>query len=377
MRGDAHTSTLSAFRRKQRFGAPVGANGRGKNLYGRKGSDVVIPLPCGTVVWRKERDGNFRQIGDLIEDGESLVLARGGDGGRGNTTFVSAIRQAPYVAEAGGQGEEGEFRLELKLIADVGIVGKPNAGKSTLLSTATAATPKVADYPFTTLEPQLGVVSVGWQTFVLAEVPGLLEGAHEGVGLGQDFLRHATRTRALIHLVDGSEAGVSEAVRAIDGELEAYGQGLDNKPQIVVVNKCDIPEVEERRDELARQLGWTRRPVRFISAAAATGVDELMKEAAGIVAAAKAQEPPRVAGPGQPSEPPPAPPQVGVSREDGVYVVDNEGAARLIAGSDLGHWTGRVQVKIELDRLGVTEALEDAGIRLGDAVRFGEIELEW
>ena len=221
-----------------------------------------------------------------------MVIAAGGKGGRGNAAFVSATQQAPYVAEQGEKGESATYRLELKLLADVGIVGRPNAGKSTLLRSVTAATPKVAGYPFTTLEPELGVVTVGWESFVIAEIPGLLKGAHRCIGLGLDFLRHATRTRVLIHLVDGSSVDLSEAIKEVNEELASYGHGLEKKPQIIVINKVDMPEVKSMEQAIREELAWTNAPVRFISAAARIGVRELVEEAARLVYESRRLEPP-------------------------------------------------------------------------------------
>ena len=374
-------SALSYFRHRKQFAAKPGVSGSGKKMSGKRGEDLIVPVPLGTEVWSIDPDGSERFLGDLVEQGQSLVVAKGGKGGRGNATYVTSTQQSPYLAEQGQRGAQRELRLELKLLADVGIIGKPNAGKSTLLAAATAAHPKIAAYPFTTLEPELGVVDVGWTTYILADIPGLIEGAHEGAGLGLEFLRHATRTRLLIHLVDGSSMDPAQEVRDVNHELGEYGAGLEDKPQLIVINKKDIPEVAEREQEFRAALEPFDCPVYILSAAADTGVRELMAAVARQVEEARKEEA---------ELPPPAPvlepqaPRVRMRRRypavtmDGdVYVVVDEQAERIVAGSDLRNWAGPIQVKAHLTRLGVTKALEDAGIQLGDTVRFGEMDLEW
>ncbi len=314
-------------------------------------------------------------MGEVLDDGQRLLVAQGGGGGLGNAAFATAIQRTPYVAERGSKGQEGTYRLELRLLADVGIIGKPNAGKSTLLSAASAARPKVGAYPFTTTEPQLGVVSVGWRTFIMTEIPGLLEGAHLGIGLGHEFLRHATRTRVLVHLVDGSVEDVAGALRDVNEELKAYGGGLDQKPQIIVINKDDLPEVASRREDIAKDLSEVEWPVYFISAAAQTGIEPVLAKAAEVLLAVEKPKPLPVAA--LEAQPEGSQGQPVVLVEDGVYVVLNDQAVRLVDGSDLGRWAGRAQVKVHLDKLGVTQAAEAAGIQPGDTVRFGDIELEW
>lgn len=366
-------STLNAFKFVHRFVADRGENGRGKDQYGKGGKDIEVEVPCGTVVALAD-EGDYRTIGELLLEGQRMLVARGGKGGRGNMHFATATQQAPYIAEDGEEGESHRYHLELKLLADVGIIGKPNAGKSTFLSEATAAKPKIAPYPFTTTEPVLGVVSLGWSTFVMAEIPGLLEGAHLGIGLGHEFLRHATRTRVLIHLVDGSTEDISQAVKDVNAELEAYGAGLPDKPQIVVVNKIDILEVDARKATITRALRWTRSPIFFVSAAAHLGIQPVIQKAAEVLSqtapAESITEPEEVlVGAHAGGE--------RVRVENGRYIVLDDRAVRLVHGSDMRKWAGRAQVKGRLDRIGVSRALEQAGIKHGDTVVFGDIELEW
>ena len=306
-----------------------------------------------------------------------LLVAQGGKEGRGNAFYATATQQTPYLAERGERGEQYRYALELRLLADVGIVGKPNAGKSTLLSVVSSAKPKIGHYPFTTREPVLGVVTVGWRTFVMTEIPGLLEGAHLGIGLGHEFLRHATRTRVLLHVVDGSVDDVSLAVQELNAELAAYGEGLQDKLQIVVVNKLDLPEVQKREGEIAASLRWMKGPVFFASAAAGTGMEPIMAKAAELLRGIEKPAPMPMAEVAVSSAPRGAGKPVEVVLENGVFVVIDGDVERLVAGSDLTKWSGRAQVKGYLDRLGVTDALEAAGIQHRDTVRFGDIELEW
>lgn len=283
VRADPSLSDLSDYRRRRIFRAEKGGNGRGKKMYGKNGDDLIISVPLGTLVFALREGSDPHLLADLKQAKEQVVVARGGRGGRGNIHFKSSTNQAPQQAEEGKPGEEIVLVLEMRLIADVGIVGEPNAGKSTLLSAATAAKPKVAAYPFTTIEPVLGLVEVGMKTFVLAEIPGLIEGAHLGRGLGHDFLRHAMRTRAVIHLVDGSTDDPVGTVDRLNNELALFDPVLAKKPQLTAVNKIDLPEVKERIEEIRNAFSVTGRDVFFLSAAAGDGVKELMAEALKIV----------------------------------------------------------------------------------------------
>ena len=265
---------------KARKGQPGGPN----NCFGKSADDLVVEVPIGTQVFDLLRGHLLR---DLAEDGQELVLARGGRGGRGNSAFASAIRQTPRYAEPGGVGEEREVRLELKLFADVGLVGLPNAGKSTFLSRVTAATPKIADYPFTTLVPQVGIARVlDHDTLVLADLPGLIEGAAEGAGLGHQFLRHVERCRVLLHLIDVSEEAVddpTEAHRTIEREIERYSSTLAGRPRLLVATKVETEGAEDRAKALEASLG---RPLLRISAVTGRGLGELLQRAHQLVRAA-------------------------------------------------------------------------------------------
>ncbi|HEY48769.1 MAG TPA: GTPase ObgE [Dehalococcoidia bacterium] len=277
--GDSSLATLQAFRYKKQFKAKRGAHGKGKDMIGRRGDDLLVTVPLGTLVRRKLEDGSTTLVADIVEHGQRVRVAQGGKGGFGNAHFVTPTNQAPRRAEGGKTGEEAWLLLDLKLLADVGIVGYPNAGKSTLLSRVSHARPKIADYPFTTTEPVLGVVVMGYRSFVLADIPGIIEGAHLGHGLGLDFLRHIERTRVLIQLADGCSETLLTDLEKVEEELELYQAGLEDRPRIVAVNKIDLPDVKARVPQLREDLKRLGAPVYFISAATGEGVEELMKRA--------------------------------------------------------------------------------------------------
>ena len=280
---DENLNTLVDFRHQTRFKAQRGENGMGRQMYGKAGEDTVITVPVGTVVHNVETD---EVIGDLTNHGERLLVAKGGKGGLGNMHFKSSVNRAPRKATPGGEGEARTLRLELKLLADIGLLGFPNAGKSTFIRAVSAATPKVADYPFTTLYPNLGVVSVEpGRSFVIADIPGLIEGAADGAGLGSLFLRHVQRTRLLLHLVDiapldyeGSAVSPAEQVRAIEAELRKYDPAMLEKPRWLVLNKADLMFEDEARDaaeKIVAELGWTA-PWHLVSALGREGTWPIM-----------------------------------------------------------------------------------------------------
>jgi GTP-binding protein len=267
-------NTLIDYRYQQHFMAKNGGAGMGKDRHGGNGADAVLKVPVGTQIY--EEDGETL-LADFTEIGQRVVLIRGGNGGFGNAHFKSSTNRAPRRANPGQPGSEVTIRLRLKLIADAGIVGLPNAGKSTLLAATSAAKPKIADYPFTTLHPQLGVVTADGREFVLADIPGLIEGAHEGVGLGDRFLGHVERCRVLLHLVDGTAGDAGAAYRTVRAELLAYGGGLADKPEIVALNKADALSADEiKRQVTALQRVAKRKPL-VISAVSGAGVPDVLR----------------------------------------------------------------------------------------------------
>ncbi len=288
-------NTLIDYRYQQHFKAKNGRGGMGKDRHGAGGADIVLKVPAGTQIY--EEDGETL-LADLTEPGQSATLARGGNGGFGNAHFKTATNRAPRRANPGQPGEELTIRLRLKLIADAGIVGLPNAGKSTFLAAVSAAKPKIADYPFTTLQPQLGVVEIDGREFVLADIPGMIEGAHEGIGLGDRFLGHVERCRVLLHLVDGTLEDAGAAYRTIRAELSAYGQGLAEKPEVVALNKADALGADAIKQQAARLKRAAKKPPLVVSAVSGAGVAETLRallevidEARGSTAAADAARP--------------------------------------------------------------------------------------
>jgi len=267
-------NTLIDYRYQQHFKAERGGNGMGKDRHGANGRDALLKVPVGTQVY--EEDGETL-LADLTEVGQRVVIAKGGNGGFGNAYFKSSTNRAPRHANPGQPGEELTIRLRLKLIADAGLVGLPNAGKSTFLAAVTAAKPKIADYPFTTLHPQLGVVRVDEREFVLADLPGLIEGAHEGVGLGDRFLGHTERCRVLLHLVDGTAEDPGAAYKTVRAELEAYGQGLADKPEIVALSKADSLTPEQIKAQAAKLKKACKKTPLVLSSASGEGVTKVLR----------------------------------------------------------------------------------------------------
>ena len=267
-------NTLIDYRYQQHFKAKNGGGGMGKDRHGANGADILMKVPAGTQIY--EEDGETL-LADLATVGERLVLAKGGNGGFGNAYFKSSTNRAPRRANPGLPGEERTIRLRLKLIADAGIIGLPNAGKSTFLASVSAAKPKIADYPFTTLHPQLGVVRIDNREFVLADLPGLIEGAHDGVGLGDRFLGHIERCRVLLHLVDGTGEHAGEAYKTVRHELDAYGHGLTGKVEIVALNKADALTPEQLKQQLARLKRASKKTPLVLSAATRAGVTEVLR----------------------------------------------------------------------------------------------------
>ncbi len=371
LRVDDSTSTLSELRFVRTVAATGGGGGAGKKRSGKAGKDVVVRVPPGTLA----RDlGTGEVVADLVSPGEELIVARGGRGGKGNARFVSSVRQVPRIAEDGQRGEAREIELELKLIADVGLVGLPNAGKSTLLAALTRARPKIADYPFTTLTPNLGVARLEERELVVADLPGLIEGAHTGAGLGEEFLRHVERTRFLVHVVDASRDDPQADVRVVEAELAAYGHGIPELPRLYALNKTDLPEARAKITALAQALAPARSlPV---SAASGDGVEQLNKELFVRVAPASPARPEphlnerRIAFKGSGRE-------WSVEKVPEGFRVTGERVERLAGGIDWTSPEASAYFHRMLARTGVERELRKQGVKEGDTVRIGKLELEW
>ena len=369
-----HLNTLYPFQHKRIFRADDGKPGGGSNKTGKSAQDLIIKVPAGTIVYD---DKTGAVIGDLVFEGQQLTVCKGGRAGRGNARFATSKNQAPRIAERGEPGEERVIRLELKLIADVGIVGVPNAGKSTFLSAVTNAQPKIADYPFTTLQPNLGVANLdGDNTLVLADIPGLIEGAHTGLGLGHDFLRHVQRTRVLIHLLDGLSEDPLADYAQINSELALFDEDLGKKPQVVAFNKADLPFVKDLWPEYEQQFReYGIKPPMLISAVSGENVRQLLYKAAQMLA--ETPEPPPVAEmPVYRHETDPE--EFEISREDdGGYRVSGKAIERAAA---MTYWQYQQSVRRFqriMEALGIDAALREAGVQPGDPVYIGDYELQW
>ncbi len=374
---DPSVASLRMFKRKRLYRAGNAGNGQGKKKHGKKGADLILRVPVGTIAMDKTRANEGGLIADCEQAGQSVVVVSGGKGGLGNTHFASSTNQTPRMAQKGEAGEEIPIILELKLIADAGIIGYPNVGKSTLLAAASAAKPKVAGYPFTTIEPVLGVVEVGQKSFVLAEIPGLIDGAHLGRGLGHDFLRHAMRTKILIHLIDGNSASPVDDMIRVNTELSLFDSALAQRPQLVVVNKIDLPQVQARLPQIKDVFSLTGTPVLFISAAGGGGVAELMAEATKMLSQVAAEVEAGKKVPKKVFHPQPRSVGVSVRKEGDTLVVVAPELERMIARVDMTSPEVRRQLSRQLAKLGVSKALERAGVKPGDKVRCGNSEWEW
>ncbi|MGI6740286.1 MAG: GTPase ObgE [Brevefilum sp.] len=365
-------NTLFNFRHKSRFIANSGKNGGPNNMTGKSAKDLVVSVPPGTLVFDSDT-GDL--LGDLVEEYEQLTVVKGGRGGRGNQHFATSRNQAPRMAERGEPEETLNLRLELKLIADIGIVGVPNAGKSSLLAVVSNAKPKIANYPFTTLSPNLGVANLSDDTvLVLADIPGLIEGAHKGVGLGFSFLRHIQRTRVIIHVLDGLSEDPLSDFSQINSEMALFDEKLNAKPQIVVFNKMDLPMVQERWPEINEGLSVLGYEVIPISAVTRENVDRLMWKAAESLKNAPEPEPAETMPVYRAEEDPRV---FSISRLDEGWRVSGKAIERAAA---MTYWEHRESVRRFqrlMETIGVEDALREAGIEEGDMVLVGDYELEW
>ncbi len=370
---DPNSNSLVRFHRQVHFRATDGSHGGRKQQTGARGESVVLRVPPGTVV-RDEDSGEV--LADLTEAGQEVVLLRGGRGGRGNTRYTSSTNRAPRIAERGEPGEERWLRLELKLIADVGIAGVPNAGKSTLLSAVSAARPKIANYPFTTLQPNLGVVQLDdYETMVFADIPGLIEGAAAGVGLGHDFLRHIERTRVLIHLLDGAASDPLEDWAMINQELALYHANLAQKPQLVVLNKIDLPDAIAWEPLIAERMTAEGYPFAAISAVTGKGVRAMLYRVKQMLD--EAPPPPRweqevpVLRPEEDEE------AFTIEQVEDGWRVSGRKIERIAAMTYFEFEATAMRFQRILEGLGISHALEEAGIQPGDTVYIGDEVLEW
>lgn len=365
--------TLEQYRSKKRFKAGNGGNGGPRLRTGGNGDDLVLPVPVGTVVFDEET-GDL--LADLKEPGQRVLVAFGGKGGWGNKRFATSTNQAPHYSQKGHAGEEVELRLELRLLADVGLIGLPNAGKSTLLAAVSAAKPKIAAYPFTTLEPMLGVVTVGYERFTMADLPGLIEGASEGYGLGFEFLKHVRRCRILLHLIDSASPDPVTDYELIETEIRAYDPKLDEIERLVAVTKADLDEhqAEVSAATLAKHLG---SEVAVISAVSGLGIPALLDTLMERVRVAReraAEEPEEVVpvlrpGPQQRFEV--------IAHGDGRFEVTGRRVVAFVEMMDTGMEGAVDEIMRRLERWGAAKALRAAGVRQGDTVTFGEAELTW
>jgi GTP-binding protein len=370
-------STLIDFTHEKRFQAEHGAKGGSANCTGRSGEDKVIRVPMGTLLLDADTG---ERLADLTEHGQRFIAAVGGRGGRGNQHFKTAIRQAPQLAERGLPGAERRLRLELKLLADVGLVGFPNAGKSTLLAALSAARPRIANYPFTTLIPQLGVVKVAAeQSFVMADLPGLVEGAHEGKGLGLRFLRHLERTRVLLYLLDGGrdEAPLKAELKILENELKAYHPGLADLPKMVAVSKADLPQSKAAHKALAAALKRRKIPCLLISGAAHQGLEPLKRELHAMVQSSTATVLERAAkeAPKHKVYKPAA--RFDLKETEDGWVLTGREVEKWVALTDFENKEATNKLKYVFEKIGVARALRDAGAQEGDTVIVGKEEFTY
>lgn len=368
-RADYHLKTLLDLQRHPHYHAKDGDPGLGKNMYGHQGEGLLILVPVGTVV-----KSNNKLIKDFVTPGEEIIIAAGGRGGRGNLSFKTSRNRAPRIAERGEPGQEIVVDLELKLIADVGLIGCPNAGKSTFLSIVSAAQPKIADYPFTTLSPNLGVCYYGGKSFVIADIPGLIEGAHSGKGLGDDFLRHIERTRVLVHLVDIFGYDNKSPIKnfnAINKELSAYDSKLAKKPMLVVANKMDLYGADEQLKVFKRKLKKVK--IYSMSAVKKEGVPAVLLAVTKLLSKAPKEEKKEEKNVVYHH----IEPDFRIEKQDGVFVVTGKKIEKLAAMTNYDHEEAVTRTKNIFKKMGLDRELVRIGILPGDTVKIGDYEFEY
>ena len=373
---DPDANTLIDFRYNKKFKAENGKNGEGAHRYGKSGEDLYIKVPIGTIV----RDATTNEIlADLSQKGQKTLILAGGRGGKGNAHFATSTRQAPRFAQDGEKGEEKELILELKLLADVGLIGFPNVGKSTFLSRTTSATPKIADYHFTTLEPNLGVVKTDYgESFVIADIPGIIEGASEGTGLGLKFLRHIERTRLLLHVIDvsGSEGrNPVDDFYTINNELKQYSEKLSKRKQIIVANKIDAMQDEKSFKELQEVAKENNMEIFKISAVTGEGVSELIKHVAKVLKTLPKEELVEIKD--RKIYTLKDEDEYTITKEDGKFVIQGEAVERVMRRVNIEDNESLYYFQKSLDNLGVNQKLKEMGIKDGDIVKIADYELEW
>ena len=373
---DPNSNTLIDFRYKKKFKAQNGNNGEGSNKYGKGGEDLTIKVPIGTVI----KDATTNEVlADLSQEGQRELVLKGGRGGKGNTNFATSTRQAPRFSQDGENGEEKELILELKLLADVGLIGFPNVGKSTFLGRTTSATPKIADYHFTTLEPNLGVVKTDYgESFVIADIPGIIEGASEGVGLGLQFLRHIERTRLLLHIIDVSGSEGRDPVddfNKINAELQKYSKKLSKRKQIIVANKIDSMQDESLYNELEKMAKENNIEIFKISAVTGEGVSELIKRVAELLKTLPKDDlveyETRKVYKMEDKD------GYTIRKEGKMFVIEGEPVERIMRRVNIADNESLYYFQKNLDALGVNERLKKMGIQEGDIVKIADYELEW
>jgi GTP-binding protein len=378
IKADDSVNTLRAFKQHRSFKAENGQPGMNKNKHGADAANLILPVPPGTLIFRKMDSGPAELIADLEENGQQAVVARGGNGGFGNLHYATSTNQTPHIAQPGIPGQEVIVILELRLIADVGIIGYPNVGKSSLLAALSAAKPKIADYPFTTLEPELGVVTEDNKSFVLAEIPGLIEGAHAGKGLGHEFLQHAMRTKVIIHLLDGCAASPLDDMIRVNNELALFDTALAKRPQVVVINKVDLPQVKARVAELKSAFKDAEISPIFVSACERSGLAELVKETWKLLQAANVRE--KVMVPAIATKvfrPKPVDRGAKVRRKGHSFILTDPAVERFLDKLDLENPEELAQFNRNLDKLGVNQLLKSSGVKNGDTLITGKFEWEW
>ncbi len=371
-RAENNVNTLGAFRHHQIIKAVDGENGKRRRQHGRNGEDAIVRVPVGTVVYEGEE-----KLADLTEVGQTAVLASGGRGGFGNAHFTSSVRQAPRIAELGEAGEEKQLNLELKLIADVGLVGLPNAGKSTFISVVSSAKPEIADYPFTTLTPHLGVADIDGDSLLIADIPGLIEGASQGKGLGDEFLRHIERTAVILHLIDATQEDPVQAYKTIQRELQDYRVDLSQKPQLVLLTKADLLDAQKLKLHSKALKTASKAQILPVSAVAHIGVTEVLRAALKLVKTERAKPVP---------EEELGIPELTLADDPNAWWVEVEGKEFVVKGqkiegfakrTDMQNDEGVARLRNILHKFGIDRELVRSGVNLGDTVKIANKKFKW